>query len=125
MNWSSVWLFVAPMSRMNSFVATEIAEPTSARSVRMRVPASVSVAWYPTSEVELTSNGLSTKVSSSEEEPGTAVSRALRVGAVVGVGGATWANAEAARADSATSNAAGTPHGGGGRIRDLIMNRGV
>ena len=44
MNWSSDWLSVAPMSRMNSLVATEIAEPTSFRSVRMRVPPSVSVA---------------------------------------------------------------------------------
>jgi len=41
---SNVPLSVAPMSFRNSFVTTEIAEPTSARLVRMRVPASVSVA---------------------------------------------------------------------------------
>jgi hypothetical protein len=50
---------------MNSFVTTEMDEATSLRSVRMRVPANVSVATYPVSESERTSNGVRTTTSSS------------------------------------------------------------
>src|ERR1700712_469440 len=49
---------------------TWIEEATSFRSVRIRVPARVSVAWYPVSRLELTSKGESTIASSSKGLPG-------------------------------------------------------